>query len=321
MSCAPIARPSGACGACCAYGACACGNCRAMEAAVRVLFTPYPSIPHLLPYVSLAWAFQSAGHEVRIASQHAIADAVTAYGLTPVSLGDPSENEARARDNAPGPKDPDVVLRYADLLGLSAEEREYWIEWYQYLLVPIADYARPDLAVVTQLMELARSWRPDLVLWDATFAPGRWRRGCAARHTLACCLAETASRGASTGSPHTGASCERPGYQRTHSPTCCVRWLGGTASRSTGSCWLGNGRSTRCRSGTARRPTSRTSGCDTCRTTVVRFSRRGCTSARSVLGWRCRWAPPPAGSSPATGTAHPASWRRWRVWTWRWSPP
>jgi len=154
-----------------------------MEAAVRVLFTPYPSIPHLLPYVSLAWAFQSAGHEVRIASQHAIADAVTAYGLTPVSLGDPSENEARARDNAPGPKDPDVVLRYADLLGLSAEEREYWIEWYQYLLVPIADYARPDLAEVTQLMELARSWRPDLVLWDATFATGAVAaRVCGAAH-------------------------------------------------------------------------------------------------------------------------------------------
>lgn len=139
---------------------------------MRVLFTPYPSIAHFRPYVSLAWAFQNAGHEVRIAVQHTTADAVAAAGLTPVSLGDPTGTEVRNRDDAQGPKDPELVLRYADALGLDAEEREYWIELYQYLFVPIGDYLRPDLPEAVELMDFARAWQPDLVLWDATFPSG-----------------------------------------------------------------------------------------------------------------------------------------------------
>ena len=85
---------------------------------MRVLFTPYPSNAHLMPIVPMAWALQSAGHEVLITAHHSVVDTVAGYGLTPVSLGDTTGNEARIRDDAPTPRDPEIVLRYADLLGL-----------------------------------------------------------------------------------------------------------------------------------------------------------------------------------------------------------
>lgn len=139
---------------------------------MRVLFTPYPSVAHLLPIVPLAWAFQSAGHDVRVASHASFAGTIAATGLTPVPLGDAAAFEARTRDDAPEPKSPEEVLRYADVLGLDADEREHWISFYQYLLNPIADYVRLDLPEAADLVEFGRAWRPDLVLWDELFYAG-----------------------------------------------------------------------------------------------------------------------------------------------------
>lgn len=136
---------------------------------MRVLFTPYPSIAHLLPIIPVAWAFQSAGHDVRVASHYTIADAISAAGLTPVPLGDAQSTEARNREDAPSPKDPQEVLRFAEALGLTEEEREHWITFYQYLLIPAADYVRLDQPEAANLVDFARTWRPDLVLWDPTF--------------------------------------------------------------------------------------------------------------------------------------------------------
>lgn len=139
---------------------------------MRVLFTPYPSRAHLLPTVPLAWAFQSAGHEVRVASHSTFADTIAAAGLTPVPLGEPEVDEARMRDDAQQPRHPDDVLRFADVLGLSTAEREHWINFYQYFLNPIADYVRVDLPDAADLVEFSRSWQPDLVLWDELFYCG-----------------------------------------------------------------------------------------------------------------------------------------------------
>jgi hypothetical protein len=139
---------------------------------MRVLFTPYPSIAHLLPIVPLAWAFQSAGHEVRVASHASFMGAIAATGLTPVPLGDPAATEARTRDDAKMPAGHDEVLRYAEVLGLDAGQAEHWITFYQYLLNPMADYVRVDLPDAADLVEFARTWRPDLVLWDELFYAG-----------------------------------------------------------------------------------------------------------------------------------------------------
>jgi hypothetical protein len=142
------------------------------EASMRVLFTPYPSNAHILPIVPLAWAFQSAGHEVRVASHASFADAIAATGLTPVPIGDPNALEARLRDDARQPAGHEEVLHFADVLGFTAEEREHWINFYQYFLNPISDYVRVDLPDEGDLVDFARAWQPDLVLWDELFYAG-----------------------------------------------------------------------------------------------------------------------------------------------------
>jgi UDP:flavonoid glycosyltransferase YjiC (YdhE family) len=150
---------------------------------MRVLVTPYPSVAHLLPFVPLAWALQNAGHEVRVASHFSITSDIAAAGLTPVPLGDPQSHEARNRADAQGPTDPEDVLRYAEVLGLTDVEREHWIEFFQYFAVAMRDYIRPGQQEVADLFSFAAGWQPDLVLWDSTFpSPPVAARVCGAAH-------------------------------------------------------------------------------------------------------------------------------------------
>lgn len=139
---------------------------------MRVLFACSPSHVHFWPIVPLAGALQAAGHEVRVASNGRFASSVTAAGLTAVQLGEETLEEARMRPDARPPARPEEVLRYADAMGLDAEEREHWIAYYQWLLNAISDYGRADLPYGPELVRFARAWQPDLVVWDPTFACG-----------------------------------------------------------------------------------------------------------------------------------------------------
>jgi Erythromycin biosynthesis protein CIII-like, N-terminal domain/Erythromycin biosynthesis protein CIII-like, C-terminal domain len=140
---------------------------------MRVLFTIYPnSLAHLYPVVPLAWALQSAGHEVRIATHHSSVDQIIATGLTPVALGDPDQVPVRLTDDCDPPKTPEEVDRYTEVLGLDSEEREHWIVFYQWLMQPVADYVRVDRSEASDLVDFARAWKPDLILWDATHPAG-----------------------------------------------------------------------------------------------------------------------------------------------------
>jgi UDP:flavonoid glycosyltransferase YjiC (YdhE family) len=150
---------------------------------MRVLFSVYPSHAHLWPIVPTAWALQSAGHEVRVATHARFTSSVTAAGLTPVPLGEPDANEPRMRPDAKVPPSAEEVLQYADVLGLDDEGREHWIAYYQYLSCPISDFVRTDLPEAADLVSFARVWQPDLVLWDPTFASGPVAaRACGAAH-------------------------------------------------------------------------------------------------------------------------------------------
>ncbi|WJK42568.1 DUF1205 domain-containing protein [Solwaraspora sp. WMMA2056] len=139
---------------------------------MRVLFTMFPSYVHLYPLAPVAWALQSAGHEVRIATHAGFAGAVASVGLTAVALGDADAPEARLRDDAKQPPGPEEVLAYADVMGLNEQERENWIIFYQWLLNPLSDYVRVDLPEAGELIEMARLWKPDVVLWDPLFPAG-----------------------------------------------------------------------------------------------------------------------------------------------------
>jgi UDP:flavonoid glycosyltransferase YjiC (YdhE family) len=139
---------------------------------MRVLFSPYPARSHFFPVVPFAWALQSAGHEVRIAAPGFFADVIAEAGLTPVSLGDPGAADVRLRDDARPPAGPEETMAYADAMGLDPAERENWIVFFQYMMVPLSDYIRLDLPDATELVSFAQVWKPDLVLWDPCIPAG-----------------------------------------------------------------------------------------------------------------------------------------------------
>ncbi|GAA0821007.1 DUF1205 domain-containing protein [Streptosporangium amethystogenes subsp. fukuiense] len=151
---------------------------------MRVLFTTYPEKTHFLSMVPLAWALRTAGHEVRFASQPAFTDVITQAGLTAVPVGrDADLWQLMNRDltwigtgvnGLPIPYDAaewhprDVTWSYL--------KDGYDIQvgrWHKMSNVPM----------ITDLVEFARSWRPDMVIWEpTTYAGALAAEACGAAH-------------------------------------------------------------------------------------------------------------------------------------------
>jgi glycosyltransferase (activator-dependent family) len=130
---------------------------------MRVLIAVAPLTAHLYPSIPLAWALQSAGHEVRLASNTALAEQITAAGLTAVRLGD---------SPAQPPHIPQEELdRFSAALAFepgSAFAR-LWESIRFYLLLNCRRYypdAEGRQPLADTLVEFARNWQPDLVIWD-----------------------------------------------------------------------------------------------------------------------------------------------------------
>ncbi|HEY0640010.1 MAG TPA: nucleotide disphospho-sugar-binding domain-containing protein [Pseudonocardiaceae bacterium] len=138
---------------------------------MRVLFTPWPTPAHLYPIVPLAWALQTAGHEVRIATHASIAGAIASSGLAAVPLGDPEHTPL-----GPGvPWQPEIeqkMERITEALGLEYPDRDHWDVLYKFMLPSMWDWfpygASPSdpHRELDELVEFARYWQPDLVIWD-----------------------------------------------------------------------------------------------------------------------------------------------------------
>ncbi|NJP64819.1 activator-dependent family glycosyltransferase [Streptomyces spiramenti] len=149
---------------------------------MRVLFTVFAAKPHLFNQVPLAWALRAAGHEVRVASQPDLAEAITRTGLTAVPVGDALDLAGSFRDPGGGPggdgrrltgvTDPDPErLDWNGILGV-------------FTLGCAVEYEHiTSRSVVDDLVEFCRDWEPDLVVWDAlTFAGAIAARACGAAH-------------------------------------------------------------------------------------------------------------------------------------------
>lgn len=141
---------------------------------MRILFTCYPANVHVYPLTPVATALQNAGHEVLIAfhDHPGIRGAIERVGLTPVALGDSNEHDPRFRKDAQQPRSAEEVLAYADAMGLDDKDRGHWIPYFQQVSCGMSDYSRPDLPYAADLVNFARSWKPDLVLWDPVFPAG-----------------------------------------------------------------------------------------------------------------------------------------------------
>ncbi|MBB6421388.1 activator-dependent family glycosyltransferase [Streptomyces sp. AK010] len=151
---------------------------------MRVLLTTYPEKSFLQAMVPLAWALRTAGHDVRVASQPELIDTITQAGLTAVSVGrnrgiwrvaelDPESREAE-REGLPDPYNAAVL----DPQELSWEAMR---DGYQH---HVEHWHRFDnFPMIADLVEFARSWQPDLVLWEpTTYAGPIAARACGAAH-------------------------------------------------------------------------------------------------------------------------------------------
>ncbi|GHB16561.1 glycosyl transferase [Streptomyces viridiviolaceus] len=136
---------------------------------MRVLLTAFAQDAHLNAVVPPAWALRTAGHEVRVASQPAAVDGITRAGLTAVPVGEDHRMDDVIRTVGPG-----MLMHHLD--------RDYLENRPERLSV---DYLRASNAMLTatfysqinndsmidELVEYARFWKPDLVLWEPfTFA-------------------------------------------------------------------------------------------------------------------------------------------------------
>ncbi|MEU4806656.1 activator-dependent family glycosyltransferase [Actinosynnema sp. NPDC023587] len=149
---------------------------------MRVLFTTYSDKSLFLSTVPLAWALRAAGHDVRVAAPRGLTEVITSAGLTAVPVGrddgiirileeDP-QAQADLRPGLPSPYDvvdrPDVS--WAELSEGFGEQVTWWHKMVNTPMIP-------------QLVEFARHWRPDLVIWEPnTYAGAVAARAVGAAH-------------------------------------------------------------------------------------------------------------------------------------------
>ncbi|MEV0321978.1 activator-dependent family glycosyltransferase [Streptomyces sp. NPDC050658] len=139
---------------------------------MRVLFVTFPWRTHFQASVSLGWALQAAGHEVRVASGPELTEVITRSGLTAVPVGDDGPVLAKL-ERAQGDMHQRIVAEHGrpdDLLSDVAENREEELTWerllWLYRFLTETFKAMND-SMVEDLVEYCRWWQPDLVLWDS----------------------------------------------------------------------------------------------------------------------------------------------------------
>jgi len=153
---------------------------------MRVLFVHKPVAMisnHLVP---LGWALRAAGHEVRFACQTGGAQVITEAGHTAVPLGTYSDPqrfalaqmypdllEAQRQRGLPGPYDVVTDPAKATWDYLLPETREVVSSVYRWENFPI----------LRDLVDFARFWGPDLVIWEPTaYAAPIAAKACGAAH-------------------------------------------------------------------------------------------------------------------------------------------
>ncbi|MGP4020956.1 activator-dependent family glycosyltransferase [Saccharopolyspora sp. 5N708] len=138
---------------------------------MRVLFSCMPHPTHLQPMVPLAWALRAAGHEVRVAAQPELVDAITQAGVTAVPVG--AEHWYAA--------DPWAPELLGELLAAGGSEHVEFFDWaasdpaswshegllgLEHTMISSLFASFNSDQVIDDLVAFAREWRPDLVVWE-----------------------------------------------------------------------------------------------------------------------------------------------------------
>ncbi|MDC0772581.1 nucleotide disphospho-sugar-binding domain-containing protein [Streptomyces sp. HD] len=129
---------------------------------MRVLFVTWATPGHLFPMVPLAWAFQAAGHDVRVAAPDSCATAIGHAGLSAVPTGAPVDLRALSRPEdtavwdtdkhwpAGWPGRPELLSDGQTRMLAFAAERQHAVAG----------------AMLDELLAFARWFRPELVIHD-----------------------------------------------------------------------------------------------------------------------------------------------------------
>jgi UDP:flavonoid glycosyltransferase YjiC (YdhE family) len=131
---------------------------------MRVLMTSWAWPSHYLPMVPLGWALRAAGHEVRVASQPALAPTITDSGQVAVATG-PDLVHADVHQK---------VMRDLRLTAVphapapGATMRQWAPEARDRVRRVFAVFNEYADAMLDDLYEYAREWRPDLIVFDPT---------------------------------------------------------------------------------------------------------------------------------------------------------
>ncbi len=157
---------------------------------MKVLFVPWALSGHYFPMVPLVWAFRSAGHEVRVATQPGAAELVKKSGMTVAEVGtgydfiaDMREMFASSRSQLPMARGIISADLRKDLRNGSArpappappaehqavaQQRaaQSAKELRDMLYSKIAPFVRAAVAMADDVVAVAEAWRPDLVISD-----------------------------------------------------------------------------------------------------------------------------------------------------------
>ncbi len=138
---------------------------------MRVLFTTYSQRTHLFSMVPMAWALRTAGHDVRFACQPKFAQEVTQAGLTAVPVGRGDTSWHRLAEVHPDLSEPGLPAPY-DTAVMQPVDMS-WDDIRQGYRFMIALWHKVNnFPLIAGLVEYARQWQPDLVVWEPTTHAG-----------------------------------------------------------------------------------------------------------------------------------------------------
>jgi glycosyltransferase (activator-dependent family) len=147
---------------------------------VRVLFVTYSEKTHFLSMVPPAWALRTAGHEVWVASQPELVDAITQAGLPAVAVGRDHtiwKAASRVLTKQVAESDPELYEEVrrgrTPPFTLPLDLADVTWDYLRHADRELALMARlVNSSMLDDLVGLVRHWRPDLVIWEPTTHTG-----------------------------------------------------------------------------------------------------------------------------------------------------
>ncbi|MFC4116902.1 nucleotide disphospho-sugar-binding domain-containing protein [Nonomuraea zeae] len=126
---------------------------------MRVLFIPLAWPSHYMPMATQAWAMRAAGHDVRVAGQPGVVDAILRSGMTAVPVGGGYDLLAGLAE---------VQRRLSQPASMGAARQLAPEELAKILSARMTPHVKAAEAMADDLAAFTRSWRPDLVIADPT---------------------------------------------------------------------------------------------------------------------------------------------------------